>query len=186
MNEPNHQQHELGPEPVSSDVAAGHELSDVNIRGLVTFLAGLVISLAVVVIAVAGMFVWLMRKAEEADPPQPPLAEMRAKQPPAPRLQESPAGEMDDLAAEQTVLLEQTKWIDDQQKIVQIPIERAMEVVANRGLPDWPRVEVNAKESSPDDAAKKTRAADGPATGKGSEAKTEERSDTKKSADDEK
>jgi hypothetical protein len=155
MNEPHHQQHELGPEPAASDVAAGHELSDVSIRGLVTFLAGLVIALAVVVVAVAGMFVLLMRRAEQADPPQPPLAGLREKEPPSPRLQESPAREMERLAAEQDAAIAQTKWIDKDKKVVQIPIEQAMKLVAERGLPDWPRVEVDAKRSEAKEPAKK-------------------------------
>jgi hypothetical protein len=111
---------------------------------------------------------------------------MRAKQPPAPRLQESPAREMNDLAAEQAALLEQTKWIDEQQKIVQIPIERAMELVAKNGLPDWPRVEVEAKQSSPDDQDKKKPAEDAHVAGKNANAKTQEQTETKKPMDDEK
>jgi len=184
MNEPEHQQHELGPEPTPADVAAGHELSDVSIGGLVTFLAGLVVSLAVVVIAVAGMFVWLMRQAEEADPPQPPLAELRAKQPPAPRLQPSPAHEMEQLAAEQTAVLAQTNWVDQQRKIVRIPIERAMEAVATHGLPDWPRVEPEAKPTSPDDTQKKKQAGDARAAKESADEKSPQQPNTEKSADE--
>lgn len=183
MNEPHHQQHELGPEPAAADVAAGHELSDVNIRGLVTFLAGLVISLAVVVIAVAGLFVWLMRRADDADPPQPPLAEVRAKQPPAPRLQESPAREMEAMAAEQAAALGQTKWVDEQQKNVTIPIEQAMEVVAKQGLPDWPRVEPGTKQKPKDNLETKPDE-DTPDTEKTSDAKSQEKPNTEKSSDD--
>jgi hypothetical protein len=184
MNEPHHQQHELGPEPAAADVAAGHELSDVNIRGLVTFLAGLVISLAVVVIAVAGLFVWLMRRAEEADPPQPPLAEVRAKQPPAPRLQESPAREMEAMAAEQAAALAQTKWVDEQQKIVRIPIEQAMEMVATQGLPNWPRVEPDTQQTKPKENLEKKPDEDTTDTEKTSDAKTQEKPDKEKSSDD--
>jgi hypothetical protein len=148
----------------------------------VTFLAGLVISLAVVVIAVAGMFVWLMRQAEEADPPQPPLAELRAKQPPAPRLQELPARDMENLVAEQAAVLKETKWIDQERKIVQIPIERAMEMVAKKGLPDWPRVEVDAKQSSSDETDRNKRTEDKPS--KDADAKSRESPDSEKPADD--
>jgi hypothetical protein len=182
MNEPDHQQHELGPEPAPADLAAGHELSDVSIGGLVTFLAGLVISLAVVVIAVAGLFVWLMRQADRADPPQPPLAELRAKQPPAPRLQESPAREMRHLAAEQAALLKHTTWIDKERKIVQIPIERAMDMVAKRGLPDWPRVEVDAKQSPSDGKSKASSAKEN--SDNGADARPQESPRSEKPADD--
>jgi hypothetical protein len=184
MNEPEHQQHELGPEPTRADVAAGHELSDVSIGGLVMFLAGLVVSLAVVVIAVAGMFVWLMRQAEEADPPQPPLAELRVKQPPAPRLQQSPAHEMEQLAGEQTAVLEQTNWVDQQRKIVRIPIERAMETVATRGLPDWPRVEPETTSTSANDAQKKKPGGDAAAAKESGDEKSQQQPSTEKSADE--
>jgi hypothetical protein len=184
MNEPQHHQHELGAEPAASDVAAGHELSDVSVRGLVTFLAGLVISLAVVVIAVAGMFVWLMRKADDADPPQPPLAELRAKQPPSPRLQASPAREMEVLARQQAALLEQTKRVDEQQKIVRIPIAQAMQIVTTRGLPDWPRVEPDTKQTPPEDNLQQKQGDDTPATDQSPDAKSQEKPDTEKSSDD--
>jgi hypothetical protein len=155
----------------------------VSIRGLVTFLAGLVISLAVIVIAVAGMFVWLMRHAEEADPPQPPLAELRAKEPPAPRLQESPAHEMEVLSTEQAAVLGQTKWIDEQQKIVRIPLERAMEIVATQGLPPWPRVEVDTKQPSSEGAAKQ-QVDDTPMDKKTSDEKSPTKPETEKPADE--
>ncbi|MEX2026681.1 MAG: hypothetical protein WEH44_05260 [Pirellulaceae bacterium] len=138
MNEPHHGQHELGPEPAPADLAAGHEMSDVSIHGLVTFLVSLVVSLAVIVLAVAWLFVFLMQRAKQADPPQPPLAELRDTQPPAPRLQPVPALEMGEMRNEQDAALKKTRWIDQQTKVVQIPIEQAMQLVAERGLPDWP------------------------------------------------
>jgi hypothetical protein len=145
MNEPDHTQHELGPEPAASDIAAGHEVSDVNISGLVTFLVGLMVSLAAVVFIIAGFFWFLGERAAKHDPAPPPLAEMRPKQPPAPRLQASPATEMNAMLDQQEAALRQTKWIDKEQKVVRIPIDRAMQLVVERGLPNWPRVEVDAK-----------------------------------------
>jgi hypothetical protein len=176
MNEPHHSQHELGPEPAVPDAAAGHELSDVSIGGLITFLAGLVVSLAVVVMAVAGMFVLLMRQAEKADPPQPPLADLRAKDPPAPRLQEAPALDMRKSEAEQAAALRETRWIDKEAKVVQLPIERAMQLVVERGLPDWPSVESDGKQSKTDEAAgkEKKQADDIPGSGKNPDAKARE------------
>ena len=47
-----------------ADVAAGHEVSDVSIRGLVMFLVGLVVSLVVVGFAVAWMLELLADQAE--------------------------------------------------------------------------------------------------------------------------
>jgi hypothetical protein len=176
MNEPHHSQHELGPEPAAHDVAAGHELSDVSVGGLIMFLAGLVISLAVVVVAVAGIFVLLMRQAEKSDPPQPPLANLRSKDPPAPRLQESPALDMRQSDAEQAAALHETRWIDKEAKVVQLPIARAMQLVVERGLPDWPGVENETQQSQTDEAAGKEKKSgdDVPGNGKNSDAKARE------------
>ena len=150
MNEPHHQQHELGPEPAAADLAAGHEMSDVSIRGLATFLIGLVVSLAVIVLAVALMFELLVDRAKEADPPQSPLAKLRGGEPPAPQLQQSPAFDMRMMRDEQDAALENVRWIDKDAQVVQIPVERAIQLVAERGLPDWPPVEVKqASEERP-------------------------------------
>jgi hypothetical protein len=148
MNEPDHQQHELGPEPAPTDVAAGYEVSDVNIRGLVMFLVGLIVSMAVVVFAIAGFFFFLDARVEKLDPPRPPLADLRPKTVPAPQLQESPARDMQTLLVQQEAALGETKWIDKEQDVVQIPIERAMQLVVERGLPDWPRVKDEVEKQS--------------------------------------
>ena len=181
MNEPHHQQHELGPEPAPIDVAMGHEVSDVSIRGLVTFLVGLVVSLAVVVLAVAFMFVLLVRRAKEADPPESPLAKLREADPPAPNLQQSPAFDMRVMRAEQSAALNETRWIDREANVVQMPIERAMRLIAERGFPDWPAAEAKP---SPDNAAeKKPRGDDVPGTGKNPDAKTRDPAAEKQPSD---
>ncbi len=149
MNEPHHHQHELGPEPAAADLAAGHEISDVSIGGLIKFLAGLVVSLIIVVLAVAWLFDLLADRAAEADPPKSRLAKLRDTVPPAPRLQESPAFEMRMMRDEQAAALGQTRWIDQQTKVVQVPVERAMQLIAERGLPDWPAVEVKPPAEKP-------------------------------------
>jgi len=140
MNEPHHKQHELGPEPAAIDVAAGHEMSDVSIRGLVTFLTGLVVSLAVVVFAVAWFFSFLTSEAEQEDPPPPPLSGLRSKEPPLPRLQEAPALDMRSMRNAQDEVLEKEEWIPEEQGVKRIPIEKAIDLVVRRGLPKWPPV----------------------------------------------
>jgi hypothetical protein len=133
-------------EPAPADVAAGHEVSDVSIRGLVVFLAGLVVSLVVVGAAVAWMLELLEDQAERNDPKPPALAELRDKAPPRPQLQHSPAVEMVELRSEHVAKLSQTKWIDKQEKLVRIPIDQAMRRVAEHGLPNWPPVKDEKKE----------------------------------------
>jgi hypothetical protein len=132
-------------EPAPADIAAGHEVSDVNIRGLMVFLIGLVVSLVLVGVSVAWMLELLAEKAERNDPKPPALAELRDKQPPGPRLQHSPAEEMEELRRAQEARLSQMKWVDKQVNFVQIPIERAMRQIAEKGFPDWPAVKEEKK-----------------------------------------
>jgi hypothetical protein len=52
---------------------------------------------------------------------------------------------MKTMLAEQDTALRESTWIDKEQQVVRIPIDRAMQLVVDRGLPDWPRAEVDAK-----------------------------------------
>jgi hypothetical protein len=155
MTEPPGAHHEPGPEPAPSDVAAGHEVSDVSIRGLIIFLVGLLASLAAVVFAISWMFSFLSMRAQRSDSPPPPLAPLRTKGPPEPRLQETPALEMRKMREAEEAALTNTRWIDKQQGIVQIPIDRAMELIGQRGLPHWPAAKEADQNAAGDDRKRK-------------------------------
>ena len=59
------------------------------------------------------------------------------KQPPEPRLQPNPARDLREMRAAEEQLLHQYAWIDPDKGIVRIPIERAMDLIAQRGLPAY-------------------------------------------------
>lgn len=126
----------------AADIAAGHELSDVHVAPLITFLIGLVVATAIVIVLLLGLFGYFTAKAEKRDQQNPPapLAELR-EAPPAPHLQESPALDMHMMREQQESRLHRTEWIDEKEGIARIPIEQAMEIVAKEGPPKWPRVE---------------------------------------------
>lgn len=72
--------------------------------------------------------------------------------PPAPRLQASPAHDLEMLAQDEERSLEQYRWVDKDNGIVQVPLEKAIEHVAAHGLPDWtppPSDEPEAETSNP-------------------------------------
>lgn len=54
---------------------------------------------------------------------------------PSPRLQIRPAGDLAALHHEETRLLTTYGWVDGKKGVVRIPIERAMQILAERGLP---------------------------------------------------
>lgn len=55
--------------------------------------------------------------------------------PPEPRLEVDPLRNLTSLRAKEEGLLQHYAWVDEQKGIVRIPIERAMELVAQRSLP---------------------------------------------------
>jgi hypothetical protein len=58
--------------------------------------------------------------------------------PPQPRLQVRPKADLDVLRAMERGRLTSFGWADRDRKIVRIPIERAMSLLAERGLGEWP------------------------------------------------
>ena len=55
--------------------------------------------------------------------------------PPNPRLQVNSRMELQQMRTRENVMLHQYAWIDKDKGIVRIPIERAIELIAQRGLP---------------------------------------------------
>lgn len=100
------------------------------------------IVLAVTVAAFGCMWLlWasLLARERAASPPAHPLAASVAReQPPAPRLQSSPRVDLLALRAQEDAALGSYGWLDKNQGTVRIPIERAMQLLAERGLPARP------------------------------------------------
>ena len=55
--------------------------------------------------------------------------------PPEPRLQISPSEDWAEMLRREQAVLNSYAWVDRSRCIVRIPIERAMELIAQRGLP---------------------------------------------------
>ncbi len=126
------------------------ERGDVNVFQITAFGIGLLISCIVVVFAMWAMFHFLAVRADKLDAKMPGTMEKeRASLPPEPRLTglrprpESPVSpriEMDQLRGEENAILENYGWIDPNKGTVRIPIEQAIEMVAQKGLPSKPGI----------------------------------------------
>lgn len=114
-----------------------HEESDVNLRGLFAFVAALTVVMIGVNVGMWLLFGAFERRAAERDPPRPPLVDER-RPPVGPHLQVAPAEDVVALRERQDQTLRELRWLDERARVVRIPVERAMEIVADRGLPDWP------------------------------------------------
>jgi hypothetical protein len=123
--------------PEEQETAAPtYERSDVNVRGILGFGLGLVIAAAVIHL----LMWWLLdalaiREAAQEPPPSPLAVRPGQSVPPEPRLQISPPRDMQELRAAEETLLHSYGWVDQQAGVVRIPIERAMQVLVERGLP---------------------------------------------------
>lgn len=122
--------------------AAKHETSDVSIRPLAIFLALMTVTLLAVGGIVAGLFRWFEAQAGSHDPPAPAHADDRA--PPVitePLLQVSSRRDLQELRSREERVLGATEWVDRETGVARIPIERAIDLAAESGLPKWPAVE---------------------------------------------
>jgi hypothetical protein len=111
-----------------------HERSDWDLRYVVWGSIVLVVSVAII-LAVSW---WIFRKFDRwAADRQMGTARTTALEniPPEPRLQISPGDDWTEMLKREQAILNSYRWIDRSQRIVHIPIQRAMELLADRGLP---------------------------------------------------
>jgi hypothetical protein len=109
------------------------ERKDASVRGLYVFLALLFGGIVVTLLIVAGLFGVFSRAREKGPVPQGAAAE--AMLPPEPRLERLPGRQLERLRAEEDRELHSYGWVDRKAGVVRIPIERAMQLLEQHGLP---------------------------------------------------
>jgi hypothetical protein len=126
-------------DPIHSSASApherrGHERTDVRPASIGLFAVGLVIMIVLVLLVLD----WSMRHfeaaAERADPVASPVAGDQT--PPEPRLQTDPAADLARLRRKEDQRLTSYAWADRQKGTVRLPIDRAIDILATRGLPE--------------------------------------------------
>ena len=120
----------------TDNVEVVHEESDVNVKAIVGFGAGL---LAVGLIVHLFLF-WLqgfyaLQNARTQTLAYPMAAGQQDELPPEPRLQTDPQQELRDLRARQQSRLTGYGWVNKEAGVARIPIEDAMRMVVEQGLP---------------------------------------------------
>ena len=114
----------------------GHERNTVSVRGVIGFLVSLAVSLVVTSAVVWGVFRLLARDAKSEDRPlSPAVASSLARLPPQPRLEDRPLALRTSLNAQEKARLSGYGWVDRNAGTVHIPIERAMDLLVQRGIP---------------------------------------------------
>jgi hypothetical protein len=146
--------------PKEIDASKGFEQTDAHIEGIVVFLTSLAILVVVVAVLCYGIGKVFNAELNREDGPDtkwtktveirqlgnlPNSPDMQNKVAeltrsfPTPRLQTDDGNEdLAELHAREDLLLNNYSWVDRSKGVVRIPIERAMELVAQQGLPVMP------------------------------------------------
>jgi hypothetical protein len=114
----------------------GRETTDVQIRGVLLFGLGLLVTAVAIHVLVWLLFSYFSGREAARVPPEYPLALGRdAQLPPEPRLQTNPREDLRLLRAREDEVLNGYSWVDRSAGIVRIPIDEAIKLTIARGLP---------------------------------------------------
>jgi hypothetical protein len=126
------------------------ERQDLKVSGILYFLLAIVVGTAICLIGLRGLYAHLDRHDKAGQPPVNPLVtnvptDTRHIAPgypqtafPSPRLEEDERGQLNGILTEEEKTLYSYGWVDEKAGTVRIPIERAMELIVQRGLPVRP------------------------------------------------
>ena len=113
-----------------------HETGDINFRGVIGFGLALIVVAIVVHGVIWGVFAFFdAREARHVEPEYPLAAAQAAKTPPEPRLQTHPRQDLRDLRDQEDQVLGSYGWVDKNAGTVRIPIDEAIRLTLERGLP---------------------------------------------------
>lgn len=126
-----------------------YESTDLSAFAILGFLAGLAIVGVVMHIILAGMFSYLdtyTKTHQAATNPLAPATSVDLRNPgpsvanefPLPRLETNELGQLNNQRLQEENILNTYGWVDQTAGIAHIPIDRAMQMLAQRGLPVAP------------------------------------------------
>ena len=138
----------MHPEPQSGHPASppggGYEKSDLSVKAIGVFGAILTLVLVLAIVSMAWMFGLFAAREERQDAPPSPLA-TAGSGPPQPLLQVDAPRDLKELRAAEDARLASYGWVDKQAGLARIPIDRAMALLAERGLPSPPEPAATGK-----------------------------------------
>ena len=109
---------------------------DVNIRGVLLFGFWLAVGIIAAQLAMWGLFRLLDKRQEVRERPLPPMVQANLQRtPPEPRLEPNPLVPRLRARAEEDSVLTTYGWVDPKSGVVRVPIDRAMDLLVERGLP---------------------------------------------------
>src|SRR5438552_10332699 len=122
---------------MSADTGAhDHERTDVDVPSLFTIVFLLLLSCIAIFVVVTLMMRYFKAHEPAVAAGQPNIPATRVEKFPQPRLEVKPGASLAELRAAEDADLNSYGWIDRNAGTVRIPIDRAMQLILERGLPD--------------------------------------------------
>jgi hypothetical protein len=125
-----------------------HEATDVNAWAVGKFGFALAIVIGIAFLLLAGLFKYFQSIQGTGERASAGIGVDARKLPPEPRLQQTPALDLKAMRAAEDQLLTSYGWVDRQKGVVRIPIDRAIGLLAQRGLPSRPEGDIEAQPPS--------------------------------------
>jgi hypothetical protein len=113
-----------------------HEQRDVDVLSLIAVAAMLFFSCVIIFLVVWGMMHYFKLHEPAKTAGQPNLPVTSSEEFPKPRLEVKGPVDLANLRAAEEADLDSYRWIDRNSETVRIPIDRAMQLLVERGLPD--------------------------------------------------
>jgi hypothetical protein len=128
----------------------GFERQDLSAQGIYGFLISLAVGGVLVYFVIWGFYYFMDARQRSRQPEQNPLVKQveantrtvsdeEVTKFPQPRLEQNERIEIRDFRLKEEQTLNSYGWVDEKAGVVRIPIERAMQLLAQRGLPTNPK-----------------------------------------------
>jgi hypothetical protein len=158
------------PNPVKWSSNGAFERRDIGVGGVLWFLVGLAVAGVIITFVVNGFYHYLEARSEAQQAPVSPLVTNAPKDTrhlstdykdylrqnfPSPQLEVDERSQLDQIRVKEEETLATYGWVDQKAGVVRIPIERAMDLIAQRGLPTRTQDETQPAGSSQSQSKKK-------------------------------
>lgn len=112
----------------------GYETTDAEVRPVLLFLAALGVLIVVAMAVMTGLYSALESHFGRSETVLSPLVDVE-QVPEGPKLQADPAAELATVRTWEKEKLNRYEWIDEDTGTFRIPIERAIQIISEAGLP---------------------------------------------------
>lgn len=135
----------------NTDGRGGFEHQDLQPSGILYFLLSLLVATVVCMFGLKGLYAYLDHRERALQTPPNPLVKQVPEDTrhvtrgypetafPSPRLEEDERNQLNGILLDEEKKLYSYDWVDKDAGKVRIPIERAMDLLAQRGLPVLPQ-----------------------------------------------